>query len=412
LSTVPARWFPRAEVAAPVAAALLGVGLFTGSWTLLHHGFLARDQIVDTPVYQGYGEAMTRGDIPYRDFRPEYPPGALPTFVIPAIGHTTGSSYQRRFGWVMLACGIAMVLLMAGALKALGAGTARLFGALAFAGLAPLALGSVILTRFDLWPAAISAGALAALVAGRFRLGSGLVGLGVAAKLYPGVLIPLALAYAWKRRGRREAVVCAGIFLAVVALVYVPFLVLGPHGLAASISRQAGRPLQIESLGSAFFLAAHQLFGTHLVMQSGHGSQNLAGTGPTAVAVVQSILQVAVIAGIWVWYARGPGDRERLVQASAAALCAFVALGKVLSPQFLIWLVPLVPLVRGRRGLVASGLLAAALILTQGWFPGRYWDLALHFAATPSWLVFARDLALVALLAALTLPLLLPRLSR
>ena len=54
---------------------------------------------------------------------------------------------------------------------------------------------------------------------------------------------------------------------------------------------------------------------------------------------------------------------------SAAAVVAFVALGKVLSPQFLIWLAPLVPLVAGRRGLRASVLLVVALVLTQLWFP-------------------------------------------
>ena len=59
------------------------------------------------------------------------------------------------------------------------------------------------------------------------------------------------------------------------------------------------------------------------------------------------------------------------------------------------------PLVRGRRGLVASALLGLALVLTQLWFPIRYWDLALHFAAFPSWLVVARDLTLLALLAVL-----------
>jgi hypothetical protein len=78
-----------------------------------------------------------------------------------------------------------------------------------------------------------------------------------------------------------------------------------------------------------------------------------------------------------------------------------VALGKVLSPQFLIWLIPVIPLVRGRRGLAASTLLAAALVLTQLWFPYRYWQLALHFGALQSWLVLARDLVLVALLVVL-----------
>ena len=76
----------------------------------------------------------------------------------------------------------------------------------------------------------------------------------------------------------------------------------------------------------------------------------------------------------------------------------------MLSPQFLIWLLPLVPLVRGRRGLAASGVLALALLLTQLWFPYRYWDLALRQDATASWLVFIRDLVLVALVAVLAIP--------
>ena len=67
----------------------------------------------------------------------------------------------------------------------------------------------------------------------------------------------------------------------------------------------------------------------------------------------------------------------------------------------MIWLIPLVPLVRGRRGLLASALLALALLLTQLWFPIRYWDLVLHLKAFPSWAVVARDLVLLALLAVL-----------
>ena len=87
-----------------------------------------------------------------------------------------------------------------------------------------------------------------------------------------------------------------------------------------------------------------------------------------------------------------------------AAVCAFVVFGKVLSPQFLIWLVPLVALVRGRRGVAAGGVLVACLVLTQVWFPYRYWRLALHFDALASWLVLVRDLGLLALLAILVWP--------
>ena len=71
----------------------------------------------------------------------------------------------------------------------------------------------------------------------------------------------------------------------------------------------------------------------------------------------------------------------------------------MVSPQFLIWLIPVIPLVAGRRGLIASALLATALLVTQLWFPYRYWDLAIQFGALESWLVLVRDLVLVGLLA-------------
>jgi len=64
----------RAGSTALVAVAL---GLFLGCWTLLHHGFLERGQLTDTGTYARYGDAIADGAVPYRDFRLEYPPGAL-----------------------------------------------------------------------------------------------------------------------------------------------------------------------------------------------------------------------------------------------------------------------------------------------------------------------------------------------
>jgi hypothetical protein len=77
----------------------------------------------------------------------------------------------------------------------------------------------------------------------------------------------------------------------------------------------------------------------------------------------------------------------------------------VLSPQFLIWLVPLVALVDGRRGVRAMGMLAVALVLTHLWFPRRYWDYVYTFDGLTASLVLARDLALVALAVLLVSPL-------
>jgi hypothetical protein len=385
---IPPRRFT--EVAAAAAAAL-----FLCSWALLHTAWYDDGEIVDTPVYETYGNEIEAGSLPYRDIRIEYPPGALPAFVLPALASDDEEGFRDAFEALMALFGVATVVLVAVTLRGLGASRSRTLAALALVAAFPLLLGSVVLTRFDLYPAALLAAALAALVYERDRLGFGLLGAAVAVKLYPAVLVPVALGWVWRRRGRDEALACAAVLAAVVVACFLPFLVAAPGGLADSIGHQLSRPLQIESLGSALYLAAHHLFGFDVEMRSGHGSQNLHATGTAAAAVLLSAVQIAVL--VWIWL-RPSSSKEELVRWSAAALVAFVALGKVLSPQFLIWLAPVVPLVAGLRGLRASALLAAALVLTQLWFPSRYWELARDLAGLPSMLVLLRDLVLVALL--------------
>ena len=395
-----------ADPSAFAAALVVGLLLLAASWTALHGWFFVESQIRDTRIYIKYGNRIAAGEVPYRDFRLEYPPGSLPIFAAPALGHAPSSfdSYQGLFETLMFVAAALGLIAIWQALRCLGAGLWRTVSVLAVAGLAPLALGSVVLSRFDLWPAAFCAGAVAALVCGRPRLGLALLGLGVATKLWPGVVVPFALAYLWRREGTRRALAVAGWFAGVLAAWVLPFLILSPAGLWHSISGQLTRPLQIESLGSSFLLVAHR-FGLEITMRSSHGSQNLDGTGPYAIGVAQTVLQVAVLVALLAAFARlRRPTPEDFVRYAAAAAVAFVALGKVLSPQFLIWLVPLVLLVRGRRGLVATALLGCAAILTQIWFPFRYWELALAFDPLSSWLVFARDLVLVGLLGTLAWP--------
>jgi hypothetical protein len=393
-----------------VAAAFAAIALFVVSWTLLHVGFYKHKQLIDTPVYQRYGNAIADGKVPYRDFEVEYPPGALPVFALPGLaepGHDqeVSTGFRRSFETLMWLCGAAALAAMAVILRALRRSTLNVWAALCFAAIAPLLLGSVILSRFDLWPAALVATALAALVSGRLRLGHALLGLGVTAKLFPAVFVPLGLAFVWKRAGRREALTCLALVLGVVVAVFAPFLILSPGGVWHSLSVQLTRPLQVESLGSALLLVGHHVFGLGVTGDTSHGSQNLAGNAAAGLVVASTVLQAGVLIWIWAAFARGRGDGEALVRSSAAAICAFIAFGKVLSPQFLIWLIPIVPLVRGRRGLGASALLGVALALTQIWFPFRYFRLALHFEAGLSWLLLARDVTLVALVTVLVVTL-------
>jgi glycosyl transferase family 87 len=401
VSTRSASWSPPASVARLAAC---GVCAFAAAWGVLHLGAYSDYQIRDTAVYRSYGEAVVDRRVPYRDFAVEYPPGALPAFVLPALGSPSVHAYRARFDLLMLLCGAAAVVAMAAALAAVGADEMRVVAALAGMAVAPLLLGSVLLSRYDLWPAALTAAALAALCRGRARLSLGLLGVAAAAKVYPAVLAPLLLAHVWRRRGGREAGLAAAIMAAVVAAIFAPFAILAPGGLWGTVVRQVTRPLQIESLGAALLLAAHHLFGLGLHVDFSHGSQNLGGSLPNAVGAVQSVLVLAGLLALWAWFARRPRDVETLLRASAAAVCLFAAGGKVLSPQYLIWLIPLVPLVRGSRGLAAAGVFGTALLLTQLWFPTRYWNLVYGFGGYESALVLARDLVLLVLLAVLVWP--------
>ena len=353
-------------------------GLFLLCWGLVHLGFWSHGALVDWPTYQQYGDAILHhGLVPYRDFAVEYPPAAIVVFILPAAFH----NYASAFAWEMAALGLVLIAVVA---------TIRREAAF-YVALAPLLAGSLILSRFDLWPALLTVAALAVLLREYHRLGWALLGAAVAAKLWPLVLVPVVLA--WSYRAGRIRAAFAG--LVVAAAFFVPFAIVAPHGLWDSLSGQASRPLQIESLGASLFTA----FG-HPKVISSHGSQNVAGHG--AVAALSSLVQVAVLVALWIAFARGPATGDRLLRYSAAAVCAFIVFGKVLSPQFLLWLIPLVPLVRGRRGLVATGMLTLALVLTQVWFPRRYWDYVYGFHHADA--VFARNLALVALLAVLLWP--------
>jgi len=387
-------------------AALVVAG-FLAAFGGLHYGFYTRRLLMDTPVYERYGDAIVHGsELPYRDFAVEYPPGALPVFAAPSLGAAAGDfhQYSRLFEVLMLVCGATAAALTGFLLSLQRAGIPRLVGGTLLAGLAPLALGPVVLSRFDLWPAALTIAAVAAAAAGRVRLGFGVLGGAIVAKLYPAVILPLALAYVWRRNGPRQAAVCAAIATIVVGACLLPFVVAAPDRVWSSFEGQASRPLQIESLGASFLLAAHQVWGAPLREVSSNGSDNLVGGVPHAFAIAQTLLVVAALVAIWIAFARGPATRDRFLRYGAAAICAFVALGKVLSPQYLIWLMALIPLVRGRRGAVAAGLFIASMVLTQLWFPSRYISLVYGIEPRASWLVFARDVVLVALLVTLVWP--------
>jgi len=372
----------------PAAAA---IPIYLAACAVPDGGLFRAERFRDVHLYQGFASAVFDGRVPYRDFFMEYPPGALAVFLPPAAF----SHYNAAFKCLMALCGVATLLLVASLLVRFGVSTTRLWVAVLLFALSPLALGPISLNTYDAWPALLTLAALALLLAERDVAAFALLGAAFAAKVYPVVLIPPAAIFVWRVRGRASVLRGLAAFAVVVALFLVPFLVLAPHGLAESFRAQAARSLQVESLFGSLLAVADRtgIYSATVVHRTGHViSYDLVGSLPETLAVLSSIMQaLAVIAVAWL-YLRGRDDPRRLALAFAAAIAGFLAFTRFFSPQYLVWVVPFVPLLEP----AAWVLTATALVLAQVWF-FHYRDV---FALGGYvWLVLVRDLLAVALFA-------------
>jgi hypothetical protein len=350
----------------------------------------------DVPRYFTYGELIRHGHVPYRDYRVEYPPAATIVFGLPALVATSARGYRIAFEALMGFCGCGVLLASSDVLRRQ---RGRLVAPLAFMGAAMLGLGAISLGHFDLAPALFSSLAIAALLRERVVAAAVLLGVAVAAKIYAIVLLPIFLIRLW-RGSRRATWLCLAGCAATVVAFFLPFVVLSPGGTLWSLRDQAGRPLEIESSASAALLTAHQLLSLPIGVTFSHASTNLGGRSGQAAADATTVAEILVLIVVWLLFAERKQSDKTFLRAVAASVVAFVVLGKVFSPQYLLWLIPLVPLTGGAIALFGSAALGSAIALTRAYFP-RYWAGVIGLKALPTWLLVSRDAVLIVLLAVL-----------
>jgi hypothetical protein len=387
----------------------------------------------DVTVYATYGTKMLDGAVPYRDFPMEYPPGAAVMFVLPATRAVAGGStddaswaplnaagrrYYRGFESLVVLLMGAIVVLTALTLRAMARPNRTVMLSLAVVALSPLLIGQVLTERFDVWPAALTSAALAASIRGRYRAGGVLLGLGAAAKIYPAILLPVLVIVAVRQRGVREAVWVAGAALGAVAAVLVPFLFASSSGTFRSVRVQFTSGLQIESLASSLIVttshAGAKLFASGLPRPSEFSTRgagggliriNLIGPGVGVTTTVLNVLLPVALCLLWAGLARSRRHaHEDLLRYAAGTVATALVFGTVLSPQYVVWLIPLVPLVGGRRGTAAVLLFVVAAVLTNVWIPDQYFAYQGGLGAGPASLLLVRNLALLAVALVLAWP--------
>jgi hypothetical protein len=331
-----------------------------------------QDELVsDIPLYNFYADLFLDGVLPYREIGFEYPPLAAPLIALPGLVSLDPETYRYAFA-VLVFVLAAGAMFATGRLAALGGG--REWVALLVVALAPVATGAMIRTHFDLAPVVCLVVGLVAIGTGRSKTGFALFGIGGAIKLFPLVAVPIAVAWLLGQGRRGEAATGLVVAAVVVALTVGAGIGLSADGAANAVEYHVDRPVQIESLPATVLNAVEEAGGRAPVPNHSHRSDGL--THPAADAITAGFLVLLAIAVMTLTVAAARLEDVRglgLVALTGAA--AVATFGKVLSPQFMLWLVPLAA-VAWAWGMYALGVVTtAAIAVTLVWFPDRYFDL-------------------------------------
>src|SRR5215210_1241834 len=280
-----------------LGAALVGLSALALSAASPPVQFTDPESDGDIPLYQRYGDKVREGLIPYGDFYTEYPPFAVPIFVVPTIGPS--DDYIRNSKLTELALAAIALLIVVLLAARFGRPPLDLYVAAIVIGISPAVLGRVSLTRFDFWPAMITAAALAFAVAGRVRLAGGTLALATLAKVYPAVLLPLFVLRAAREQRRSGAYRSLIAFSAVMVAVLVPLAAVGAGGLRFTFLQQIQRPVQIESTAASLLLALGQLDAYEPKVVFTHSSHNLDGIAPEILGSLFALAGIPVLFLLW-----------------------------------------------------------------------------------------------------------------
>jgi hypothetical protein len=354
---------------APRRDAVLALALLAAGWALtLWVSPWSDESVNDLFVYRSFAEPLLGGGLPYRDVAFEYPPLAVPAIALPGVFSTGEEGFRWAFALWTLAGGAAVVLLCGAVARATGGNPRR---AMLAAALMPVVCGALVRTHFDLFPVALLLGGLLMLCRDRPRAGMTVLGLGAMTKLFPLVAVPVALVWLVARGRRHEAWQSALACAVTIAVVAGAALALSPDGAADAARYHLDRPVQIESSPAMVLLGLDAAGAGDALSVSSHRSDGLLHDASAEVSALLAGLMVGLVVLL---ASRVGGTRRELVLASLAATIAFALLGKVLSPQFVIWALPLGALAFAWRRHALAAAVALAVVLTQLEFPAHYFD--------------------------------------
>jgi uncharacterized membrane protein len=206
-------------------------------------------------------------------------------------------------------------------------------------------------------------------------------------KIYPLIIAPVFFLIQLNRGQKKELLSGLLAFLITSAVITVPCILLSPGGFWHSFFYHAQRPLQIESTYASIveLLAAFKLLTVNFTV--GFGSTNVTGFVPDLLAKisfgVMALSLLAIYLSVYRSLQKGKMNGQNLtipadetafaVKYCLMAVLVFILTCKVFSPQYIIWLLPLIPLVTQKSKNVIWMLFVLMGIITFLIFP-QYYD--------------------------------------
>jgi hypothetical protein len=316
----------------------------------------------DINVYENWSGWLVGTHILPLDQNWQYPPGAAFLMLIPRIG---GGSYGTEFVFLMLAFDLVGFWLMTRFAKE----ERRDVGVWIWLLAMPL-LFSLPVLRFDLVPTVIAMAALLVIHRRPAWFGA-LAGLGGMVKVWP-IFVLLG---EWDRKRLLRAIAGA---LAVIALIFAASEIAFGESFHF-LSNQDDRGLQVEAVAAAPWELRQVITGTQPPTVVRFGTNEIDSELADAVGKLLDLAALVVFAAaaVW-WWLRERGIRAGRSDLADTALSRdfvftitllFVVVSRVLSPQYMIWMVGLCAVVltsRRTRVARAAWIVVGAIVLTAG----------------------------------------------
>lgn len=343
----------------------------------------------DVPVFFAHASRMLAGGVPYRDFLVEYPPLALPIFLLPRLvsGGNVGF-YAALFGLEMLLWdGLCVVLVASWARRR---ERPTLFKVLLWYTVFFGALYPFVGLHYDMVPATVAFAAAAAWGSDRPGTGGVLAACAVLLKAFPGAVALPGIVGELRKRGSRAPRGTAAFVLTVLVGGAVWWAV----GAAGAIRYQVTQGLEIESLWAGALAALGTLRHTAIAADFFHAAYQLRAPGAEVLARAAIPLQgLALLFVAWrIWRVKD----ARVIPMAAATMLAVVVTGKAFSPQYMVWFLPFAAVSSDRW---TKPVFFLAALLTTIVFPWR-WGALVAMQPETIGLLCARNALLAALLMA------------